>query len=103
MNKKKILFEFTSFNLQTSYQLLQAAFDFLIQFLVIPEKSKIEILTMNKEYYQIAFGKLLINQIWKCYKMKEIEVKEIKQLSIISKISTQRMRKLVSYHQKEKK
>ena len=67
MNKKKILFEFTSFNLQTSYQLLQAAFDFLIQFLVIPEKSKIEILTMNKEYYQIAFGKLLINQIWNLF------------------------------------
>eukprot|EP01080_Neovahlkampfia_damariscottae_P011436 gene11436-4603_t len=101
MNGKKILFEFTSFNLQTSYQLLQAAFDFLIQFLIIPEKSQIEILTLNKGYYDIAFGKLLINQIWKCYKLKQIQITEIKQLSIISKITTQRMRKLVAYYQKD--
>jgi hypothetical protein len=97
LDKTKTLFEFTSMNLQTSYQLLQSCLDFLVKFLQIKEKSQINIHTTNKSYFEIAFGKLLIGQIWKCYHLKQISILEIKNLSIISN-GTERMRKLVSYH-----
>jgi hypothetical protein len=100
LDKTQTLFEFTSIGLQTSYQLLQSCLDFLIKFLQIKEKSQINIHTTNKSYFEIAFGKLLIGQIWKCYHLKQISIFEIKNLSTIS-YEIERMRKLVSYHKSQ--